>query len=244
MLSLSYIFSFSVIFCLINLVDGDIEMSIRYPVKLMLPVTGSVFNGVAEKDYITCFGNQDYMDLSFIEALGCLTGILSDGSRYGCYGLWGSRMVSVSVDDSIEFYRLHKLPREITTNPVILNATHWLHLNADIGGVVSMEMKQADAGPLYLCARSNNWKKTNTKSNFNVIFRSAYIRQDDRENTLKGMILLIILICNMSIVWLFPYITSIWSFVMGYYYGLNIFILLFSISIMTLFLTPFIITKR
>lgn len=111
---MSVLVHFSFILITFQSALSQIEWTINYPVKLMLPVTGSVFSGEFTNHQITCFGNQDYREATFIETITCLVGFIGEGAntnsfvsnRFGCYGIWGSRSVSVSVNGSIELLRV------------------------------------------------------------------------------------------------------------------------------------------
>lgn len=218
-----------------------VNFVVNYPVKLLQPVTGTSFSGDVDKHYLTCFGNQDYRPATFLEGIYCMSGATWIYPLYSCQSLWGSRSVSVSVDGSVEIFRMEKLPRE--SSHTYLNASHWLHLDSK-RGTYSHEIVNVEATPVYLCVRSNDWQDQHNHSRFALHFRSAYIRGRDRTACIRKMLSEASFLLGMSVSWLCPLLKAYWAATFSYQYGLNIFIAIVSLSVTTLLLTPFVLTRK
>lgn len=133
------------------------------------------------------------------------------------------------------------MPRESKLS-IPLNTTYWLHLNSEDNDSVN-EMKHIAAEPIYLCGRSNDWRG-NDSSKWELLFRSAYIRYSDRQNTMTLLVIHLLVMLGMSILWLCPYISTVLGGLVGYYIGLKYFITICSACVVILFLTPLMIRKR
>jgi hypothetical protein len=162
-------------------------------------------------------------------------------SLYSCQSLWGSRSVSVSVEGSVEIFRMEKLPRE--SSHTLLNASHWLHLDSPRGSYAH-EIVNVEATPVYLCVRSNDWQDQYNHSRFSLHFRPAYVRGRDRASSMRKMLSEASFLLGMSVSWLCPLLKAYWAASFSYVYGLNVFIAIVSISIITLLLTPFVLTRK
>ena len=242
---LSHSFFFFFLFfnhLIIKKVDCEVKLLIKYPVKLLPPVTGSSFSGIVNKDILHCFGNQEYHSTTFLEGFYCIGGFSRIFELYSCHSLWGKRSVSISVEGSIEFFKLNQLPRESNQ---FLNVTHWLYLNSNNNqnnSIVSM-IKHVEADSLYLCARCNDWKE-NSIAKFSLKFRPAYTRHRVRIICMKKMIFGALYLIGLSISWLSPLLKATWAAIYVFTNGLQVFILLVTISIVTVLFTPFILTKK
>jgi hypothetical protein len=240
-------------------INSEINFLLQYPVKLLPPVTGNSFSGnLTASDSFYCFGNQDYHPPTYLESLWCLSNLnrVLFPSKSSCHSLWGSRSVTISVSGSVEFVQTQQLPRESLQ---MLNVTYWLHLNSDISHhyqsqshifseqeqqLVSVsEIKQIDALPFYLCARNNHWQKS-IEGKFSLKLRPAFIRVRSKAICLRKLVFGGLYLIGLSISWLSPLLKTSWATYYAFMNGLQIFILLVTISIVTLLSTPFILTKQ
>lgn len=275
----------------LNITLAEVKLLVKYPIKLLPPVTGSSFFGNftnSESDNYYCFGNQDYHPTTYLESLYCLLSLNKlYPSLYSCYSIWGSRSVSITVQGSMEFIQLQQLPRE--NNLQLLNGTYWLYLNSldsyyyshheldspvptaasEVGPTLSVneekpthysphfyynntllrhsvhEIKHVDAVPIYLCGRCNNWQKESTTlTKFSLKLRPAFIRARSRAICLRKLIFGALYLFGLSISWLSPLLKAGWAAFFAFSNGLHVFILLVTISIVTLLFTPFILTKK
>jgi hypothetical protein len=243
----------------ISSINSEINFLLQYPVKLLPPVTGNSFSGnLTTSDGFYCFGNQDYHPPTYLESLWCLTNLnrILYPSKSSCHSLWGSRSVSISVIGSVEFVQTKQLPRESLQ---MLNVTYWLHLNSDIShhhqsqtltqsyqqeALISVnEIKQIDALPFYLCARNNHWQKS-IEGRFSLKLRPAFIRVRSKAICLRKLVFGGLYLVGLSISWLSPILKTSWATYYAFMNGLHVFILLVTISIVTLLSTPFILTKQ
>ena len=121
----------------------------EYTLEHMHPVIGSYFMGNVSSDVLTCFGNNDVEECSYMHTFICMIpGMRSMAQNLlRCDSLWGSRSVVVEVQGSVEFLRVNKLPEESnairrthpsshpipsldTVSSTMLTATRWLEIQA------------------------------------------------------------------------------------------------------------------
>jgi hypothetical protein len=244
------------LFLWLPFVASEVNQLVQYPVKLLPPVTGHYFSSnISHYDGLLCFGNQDYRPATYLESLYCIIGLNRLYSQiYSCHSIWGSRSVSISVEGSVEFLKTTRLPRE---SDQMLNVTHWLHLNSDSyhshrqpspqqssdQPAGSHEIKHVDADPFYLCARCNDWQKSAT-AKFSLKLRPAFTRAKAKAVCLRKMVFGALYLLGLSLPGLSPLLKTGWATYYVFLNGLHVFILLTSISIVTLLLTPFILTKK
>eukprot|EP00602_Paraphysomonas_sp_CaronLab_P005491 CAMPEP_0185023266 /NCGR_PEP_ID=MMETSP1103-20130426/5950_1 /TAXON_ID=36769 /ORGANISM="Paraphysomonas bandaiensis, Strain Caron Lab Isolate" /LENGTH=784 /DNA_ID=CAMNT_0027555771 /DNA_START=208 /DNA_END=2562 /DNA_ORIENTATION=+ len=171
----------------------------------------------------------------------CMSGLDRIYPLYHCHSLWGSRSVSVEVQGSVEILRMKQLPRE--TSQIFHNSSYWLHLNSPSGSI-ARDVVHVAAEPVYLCARSNDWREPAPNASISLRFRPAYTRARDREVSARKMFFQAVLLLGMSVSWLCPYLKASWIAYFAYSRGLNVFILVACLSACTLLLTPFILTRR
>eukprot|EP01036_Dinobryon_divergens_P022632 gene22630-30907_t len=196
-----------------------------YPVEFLSPVIGTTFSiSNLSSDSLYCFGNRDYKSPAFTDALFCMFIIplysqivpqqslphymplymrswISSKSKY----LFSHRRpVVVDVNGSVELLKLHKLPPESSTlaervgAPIIrtarihtpVNATRWMHVSD------SREVRHIPAEPIHICARSDDWEGLN--SSMLITFRSAHIREKDRQLSLQKLFIHILLLSAVS----------------------------------------------
>lgn len=229
---------------------GAYECHLTYPISLLQPVTGSYFSGNLSSDHLTCFGNREYLSVSYLDAIRCLVRGYGD-----CNGLWGSRAVVLETDGSMEMLRVQKLPAESVVLAQPLNASRWLQLSAAEEGaptlrmdgtsrVVAKEAKQIPAEPVFFCARCNDWR-ANSSAAFTAQFRQAYLRQKDVVLCRKHMLVLVALTAASAAV---PAISKLLVVAAGSYggfhYGLQRFIMVYVVCMLCTVLLPFVRGKR
>lgn len=105
------------------------------------------------------------------------------------------------------------------------------------------EIKLIDAAPFYLCARNNHWQKF-IDARFSLRLRPAFIRVRSKAICLRKLVFGGLYLFGLSISWLSPILKTSWVTYYAFMNGLHIFILLVTISIVTLLSTPFILTKQ
>ena len=91
----------------------NIDVS-HYPLMHMEPVIGNYFSGNVTSNTLTCFGNRDVEECSYLHTFMCmLPGVRVLASSWvQCDSLWGSRSVVVQVQGNVEFLQMSALPEE------------------------------------------------------------------------------------------------------------------------------------
>lgn len=225
------------------------KIHIYYPIEHITNNNGnSSFQGVAKKEKLTCFGNEDYNAPNLNGLFTCLIHLSFPFiSNYNneCYSIWGSRLVDISVSGSVEFFRLSRLPLETYDEiPISLFLIRWFEINSLTIDTYKSETIQIAAEPTYICARENEWIKSNNKSNFSVIFHNGFIRQKDQFICLiKTFIHILIIICFSS-VWFLPYLASAICGYLSYIHGIKVFVVLSVLCISIVLLSPLMLTKK
>lgn len=220
---------------------------IRYPVKLLSPVTGDYFFGTASRHHLTCFGNQQYREATYLEALACMSSLSRDWHRFECFSLWGSRNVIIQVNGSVELLRMNMLPRE-EKSPRLMNATHWAMLMAP-SDALQDEVRTIQAAPIYLCARSVAWhpqhhlESSSGTSTFQLEFRPAYLRQKDRDTSHSKFLLHLLLVYLSSFAALCPALAAASAAVGAFTVGLNHFIVIAGVCASVLLSTPIMVAR-
>ena len=224
------------------------KITIDYAVDFPDPIIANSFVAKASRDKLTCFGNNDVAELSIVETLGCLLSI--PGSK--CSAVWGSRVLQVNTNASLELFRTLNIPEISQQADVVvtessskpnsstsqIHAQRWLHLDAHDG----KEMRTIPAEPFYLCARSNDWIK-GTIADFEVIFRPIYIRESDQYESTNKLLVHFLLVAVLSSMWLLPYLIALVGCVYAFTNGLTYFVIVLTISGFVLLLTPFMLKK-
>jgi hypothetical protein len=99
--------------------------------------------------------------------------------RMLCLSMFGSREVGVSTNVSTEIYRVNKIPEEHKGDTQVV-ATRWLQMQVPltqtrVNASASSLLKSHPADPLYLCARSNEWKVPDIEGKLFIEFRYAIV---------------------------------------------------------------------
>lgn len=242
-----------------------------YPLEHMHPVIGSYFAGNVSRDTLTCFGNNDVEECSYMHTFICmLPGMRTVTQNFvRCDSLWGSRSVVVEVQGSVEFLRVNKLPEEnvrgvmgvqqqsssspssfsmftVASDAVsstVLTATRWLEIQS-VGrsSVWKKEIKHIPSEPFYLCARSNHWQRGD--SGMRLEFRPSYFRDNDYNWVIKKTLVHISLVVAISSMWLLPYIAAMVTSVVIFIHGFDYYLIALAFSGSVVCLTPFMFTKR
>jgi hypothetical protein len=231
-----------------------------YRLEHMSPVIGSYFSGNVTSDTLTCFGNNDVEECSYLHTFICMLPGLKQAAPgwVGCDSLWGSRSVVVEVSGSVELLRVNELPEEnsmalkggapLTSikdqGSTLLSATRWLEIQtvARNDRVWKKEVKHIPSEPFYLCARSNDWQRED--SSMRIEFRPSYFRDTDYNWVIKKTLVHIFLVVAVSSMWLLPYIAAVVTCIVTFVHGFDyyLFALVFSGAVVSL--TPFMFTKR
>ncbi len=213
----------------------------HYSVNHMIPTMGTHHAAIVSQDRLTCFGNRDLREPSYLDTLLCMLP-LPDllYSHKKCTSVWGSRGVVVSVTGSVEFLLVKNLPAEASNAD--LKATRWLELQSISDETIQREIKHIPAEPFYLCARSIDW--LGRDSSFHLEFRPEYLRARDRTNCGQKTLLHVLLVLAVSSRWLLPYLASFIFCVVTYTYGMYRFLIALAFSLAVLCLAPFMFTKR
>jgi hypothetical protein len=229
------------------------KIHISYPIEHITNNNGnSSFQGIAKKEKLTCFGNEDYNAPTLKGLLTCLIQLSfpfisnnNNNNNNECYSIWGSRLVDIYVSGSVEFFRLSILPQETYDDiPISLYLTRWFEINSLSIDSYKSETIQIAAEPTYICARENEWIKSNNKSNFSVVFHNGFLRENDQFICfIKTFIHILIIICFSS-VWFLPYLASSICGYLSFTHGIKVFVVLSVVCISIVFLAPFMLTKK
>lgn len=216
------------------------KVHFSYPVEFLAPKISSNFEANVSTEKLTCFGNEDYHVPSYHEAFLCM---LPYFRGLSCTSIWASRSMIFEISGAIEFLKLTKLPEEVERGEHIhFDAIRWMELDSPKGHSYLREVRQVPAEPLYLCARSTDWR--GEQAHFKVSFRQAYLRERDRSRSNFKMLLHVALMIALSSVWLLPYVASLFIAGVTYVHGIHYIILLLSLCCTVLLLAPPMMTKR
>jgi len=232
------------------------RVNVRYPVRLLTPSLGAQFNANVTRDRLVCFGNRDYSEPTYIQSLLCMLSMVpvpygkqgqagaTPGLSSSCHGIWGSRSVIVDAVGAVEFLKVGTLPAETNfiDDHVALNVTRWLELPSMYSNQHQREIKQIPAEPIYLCARSNDWRGGG--AHFSISFRPVYIRERDRNECLKKTLLHVASLLAVSSAWLLPYVAAIVVASVTYALGINKFIIVLGFSCCFVCMAPLMLTKK
>ena len=214
------------------------RVTVLYPIELLQPVIGNHFEGTLTRDSLTCFGNRDHNGPTFEETFGCIFGL----PGFSCTSIWGSRSVIVEADGSVEFLRVNRLPMESSGTQSQLHAHRWLVL-ASGQRKKQKEVKQVPIEPLYLCARSNDWRWNSTAS-INVQFRPTYFREWDRTQCLRKGLLHLLMLLVLSSALLFPYLLAMLSGTVAFVGGMNYYLYFLLVSCCIVLFAPIMFTRK
>ena len=156
-------------------------------------------------------------------------------------GLFGSRTVRIGSEVSTEIYRVNKLPED-RSRVTPLAVSRWLQLHVP-EGFRSFE-KTHPAEPLFLCARSNEWRLANIEGRLSVEFLQADMRT--RDMTAVRILLslhlgVMVLISSPASI---PYLAAIGACWTVYHRGLHHFILIVLLSSFIVLLTPLMLLRK
>lgn len=199
-----------------------------------------------QSNELKCFSNRDYQSPTYIGTLLCMFFEKSLSTK--CHSIWGSRTVSVEVNGSVEFFKLNRLPQESSPfyETTVTNAIRWLQLTSPSTksylNIAVKDAKQVPCEPMYICARSNDWK--GGASSFEITFKSGHIRFKDRMLVLRKAFFHIFLIIVVSSARLLPYIASLIVASITYEYSIKYMIMISIFSACVVCLTPLMLTKK
>lgn len=221
-----------------NLTWGHVR--IAYPIELLTPIVGSDFEAHnVSSNSLTCFSNRDYSPPTYRESLMCL--LFIPGAS--CHSIWGSRAVKVEVNGSVEFLKLNQLPQEsFPSEHTFLSADRWLQVSSLNQDHHTREIKVMPAEPVYLCARSTDWKEMN--SQFRVSFRSGFIREKDKDLCINRFVLHLVMVIAVGSAWLLPYLASVVVGFVSYHHIIRYQIITTSFCVCIVGLTPIMLMKR
>ena len=238
-----------------------------YPLEHLTPVIGNYFSGNVTSDKLTCFGNRDVEECSYMHTLLCMVpGMRLVGGKYmQCDSLWGSRSVVVQVQGNVEFLQLRDLPEESgktkrhgksiykdieqyamesILGAMPLTATRWLEIQSvrKSDRTWKKEIKHIPSEPFYLCARSNDWQGGDSR--LKVEFRPTYFREQDFTWVTKKTIVHICLVVAVSSLWLMPYIAALVTCITTYIFGFDYYLFCMVLSGLVVCLTPLMLTRK
>ena len=241
----------------------------HYPLEHMEPVIGNYFSGNVTSNTLTCFGNRDVEECSYLHTFMCmLPGIrVLASSLVQCDSLWGSRSVVVQVQGNVEFLQMSALPEEsgdkkkkerqsTSTGSILkdielsllgappLKATRWLEVQSVMHSdrAWKKEIKHIPSEPFYLCARSNDWQGGDSR--LKVEFRPTYFREQDCSWVTKKTLVHISLVVAVSSLWLLPYIAALVVCIVTYMLGFDYYLVCMVFSGMVVCLTPLMLTRK
>jgi len=217
------------------------EIQLKYNVTHTLPAMGTRHGATVTSNELTCFGNWDLIEPSYLDTLLCMLPLPDMLHSYSqCTTVWGSRGVVVGVIGSVEFLQVKRIPS--AASDVQLHATRWLELQSLSNEAVQREIKHISAQPFYLCARSIDWKGRD--SSFQIEFRPVYMRARDSARCGQKLLLHLLLVVAVSSQWLLPYIASFVFCVYTYTHGMHRFMMALAFSTAVVSLAPLMFTKR
>ena len=247
----------------------NIDVS-HYPLEHMEPVIGNYFSGNVTSNTLTCFGNRDVEECSYLHTFVCmLPGMRVLASNWvQCDSLWGSRSVVVQVQGNVEFLQMSDLPeesgdkkkkkeRQLTSTASIikeielsllgaspLKATRWLEIQSVMHSdrAWKKEIKHVPSEPFYLCARSNDWQGSDSR--LRVEFRPTYLREQDYNWVIKKTLVHISLVVAVSSLWLLPYIAALVVCIVTYIMGFDYYLATMVFSGVVVCLTPLMLTRK
>lgn len=213
----------------------------NYNVTYTLPTMGTHHSATVTRDELTCFGNWDLIEPSYLDTLVCMLPLPEVlHSFFQCSTIWGSRGVVVNVTGSVEFLQVKRFPSEASEEP--LYATRWLEMQSLFDDAEQREIKHVSAQPFYLCARSIDWKGRD--SSFQIEFRPVYLRARDSTKCGQKLLMHLLLIVAVSSLWLLPYIAAFVFSVYTYTHGMHRFMMALAFSVVVVCLAPLMFTKR
>ena len=225
---------------------GKLPIDVEYSVVHAIPSTATRISANVSHDSLLCFGNRDYKMPSYVQTFLCMLPLSSQifQNYVQCDSIWGSRGVVVDVHGSVEFLKVNRMPAETlnTVHNLPIRATRWLELQSISSYVSQREIMFIPAEPFYLCARSNDWN--GGESRLSIEFRTAYLREKDREMAVRKTILHIILVTAVSSVWLLPYIAAFVTYWITYTHGLDRFLIVLVLSVLIILSTPLMLTRK
>jgi hypothetical protein len=218
------------------------KVRFEYPVKLLPPITGTFFSTILTHDQLTCFGNRDYFQPTYFMTMLCMLPFMSEDH---CFAVWGSRSIIIESSESVELLKLStSLPHESMHGEIVpIDATRWLEIpSVSAYGAGYKEVFQIYAEPVYLCARSNDWRGGDAQ--FSITFRGAFLRDNDKRQCHEKTLMHIGVIFALSSAWLLPYVAAMAVAVFMFLHGLQIVLGLFAVSALVLCLAPLMLTRR
>jgi hypothetical protein len=214
---------------------------LNYNVTHTIPAMGTHHRATVTRDELTCFGNWDLIEPSYLDTLLCMLNLPEVLHSYSqCTTIWGSRGVVVNVIGSVEFLQVKRFPAEASEVP--LQATRWLEVQSLFDDAEQREIKHVSAQPFYLCARSIDWKGRD--SSFQIEFRPVYLRARDSTRCGQKLLLHLLLVVAVSSLWLLPYIASFVFSVYTYTHGMHRFMMSLAFAVAVVCLAPLMFTKR
>lgn len=196
--------------------------------------THTIFDGHAVQNELTCFSNEDAAVPMYLQTLGCLTFL----PYFECTSVWGSRSIFITANSSVEFYKVNDF---VSTGSgcASINATRWLQLEAE-----GKEIMNEPAEPLHICARSLSWKQPSSPASFTVQIRPVYLREKDKNDSLKKMLIHILLMSVASSTWLLPYLIALSVAFLSYSHAMKYFLVILGTCSFVVLLVPFMLTKK
>lgn len=162
---------------------------------------------------------------------------LTNNDNHACTGVFGSRHVHVDCDVSLEIYRVNRLP-EARTEAVQLSVSRWLQ---SAPGSID---KTHPAEPLYLCARSNEWRMADIQGALAVQFSDASLRVSDMLQGRGKLLLHLAVMLAISSPLVIPYLAATIASWTVYLRGLQFFILIVGLSGCVICLTPLMLMRK
>lgn len=158
-----------------------------------------------------------------------------------CMGLFGSRTVRIGSEVSTEIYRVNKLPEDRSTiTPLVVS--RWLQLYVS-ESYRSFE-KTYPAEPLFLCARSNEWRVSEMEGRLTVEFLNAFLRMNDMSAVKIRLLMHLGVMILISSAASIPYLAAMAVCWIVYHRGLNYFIVITCLSVFIVLLTPIMLLRK
>lgn len=150
-----------------------------------------------------------------------------------------------SVDHQFNYYYQHNSRSDMTCDDMGPchqdSRTHGGLHHPTASNDIYREVLHISAEPIYLCARSNDWRGRD--SFFRIQFRHAYLRERDKQRCNEQTVVHLVLILLSTSVWLLPYLIALIAAVLSYSNGMKIMFSVFVCSACVVCLTPLLLLK-
>jgi hypothetical protein len=240
----------------------------RYPYRLLPEGTKQNHYNVSQDEFL-CFENMQEKIPPYRTLISCL---LPYQSGTGCEEIWGSHSVVIKVLGDIEFIRLASFPSPLPDSSsshgvvVPLSGVRLLQLVSPSFDEYIQEIVQFPSEKIIVCARSSfpfhlhphydsfhgsplssspsASSPVSSVSSFSINFKNSFIRDKDKKRFKEHLGYHILMLLIVSSLFLLPYLVAFLTLVLVYLHGIKFLLVLLSIAITVICLTPVMLTKK